>query len=51
MRLYLATVQLAAAHPEDKDRLHTLATQHLSNCEAAQVRLEQMASGSGSVAQ
>jgi hypothetical protein len=51
MRIYLATVQLAAAHPEDKDRLHTLATQHLANSESALVRLESIASGSGTGAQ
>jgi hypothetical protein len=51
MRIYLATVQLAAAHPEDRDRLHTLATQHLANSEAAMVRLEQVAGGSGAMTQ
>jgi len=47
LRIYLATVQIAAAHPEERERLHSLATQHLSNSEAALARLDTMARGSG----
>ena len=41
------TVQIAAAHPEERERLHSLATQHLSNSESALARLEALAGGSG----
>ena len=45
MRVYLATVQLAAAHPEKREQLHSYAIQHLSASEQALQSLDTMVGG------
>ena len=51
LRIYLATIQLAAAHPERREELRSLANQHLAASEQALQTLESMTgSGLGSLA-